>query len=359
MFADRVLVLHYGALGDCVLALQFVLGMRRENPNAHISVAARSSVVHWAQRHGWINEALTPTAAVEALRSCVLHRPISEHGRKFFRSFGVVIDFGVWRGCGKSSNKTREQLSDIRGWKINCIAASENSSLSTLGMHIVDQWREQLTLQGLHLPSPTGTYHYPDLLAPNRSELRMKLVSSLGPSGGRTAIFHPGSGGLKKVLPLEEIERLAGVVRARGMRVSWMIGPDEMERDGESYIKQLSRTAPVIAEEDICKAADLVAGADEFIGFDAGMTHVAAMAGVPTTAIFGVTDPRVWRPLGPTVRVADFSNAVKVLAQGFAEPSDGGGSSFGEGGVAGFGAGAGAGAGAVAEFVAGAGEAGG
>jgi ADP-heptose:LPS heptosyltransferase len=34
------------------------------------------------------------------------------------------------------------------------------------------------------------------------------------------------------------------------------------------------------------------------------MTHVAAALGVPTVAVFGPTDPHVWRPLGAHVRVA-------------------------------------------------------
>jgi heptosyltransferase-3 len=33
------------------------------------------------------------------------------------------------------------------------------------------------------------------------------------------------------------------------------------------------------------------------------MTHVAAALGIPTVAIYGPTDPAVWRPLGDHVRV--------------------------------------------------------
>src|SRR5207237_7479770 len=39
------------------------------------------------------------------------------------------------------------------------------------------------------------------------------------------------------------------------------------------------------------------------LGNDSCITHLAAMLGVPTLALFGPTDPLTWRPLGPFVRV--------------------------------------------------------
>jgi len=40
-----------------------------------------------------------------------------------------------------------------------------------------------------------------------------------------------------------------------------------------------------------------------YLGNDSGITHLAAMLGVPTVAIFGPSDPAVWRPVGPCVKV--------------------------------------------------------
>jgi ADP-heptose:LPS heptosyltransferase len=40
-----------------------------------------------------------------------------------------------------------------------------------------------------------------------------------------------------------------------------------------------------------------------YLGNDSGITHLAAMLGVPTVAIFGPTDPKIWRPMGPFVKV--------------------------------------------------------
>jgi len=41
-----------------------------------------------------------------------------------------------------------------------------------------------------------------------------------------------------------------------------------------------------------------------YVGNDSGITHLAAAAGAPVLALFGPTDPSVWVPRGPNVRVA-------------------------------------------------------
>ena len=40
-----------------------------------------------------------------------------------------------------------------------------------------------------------------------------------------------------------------------------------------------------------------------FIGNDSGPTHLAAAIGLPTTALFGPTDPDLWHPIGDRVQV--------------------------------------------------------
>ena len=40
-----------------------------------------------------------------------------------------------------------------------------------------------------------------------------------------------------------------------------------------------------------------------YLGNDSGITHLAAMLGIPTVALFGSSDPAVWRPVGRYVEV--------------------------------------------------------
>ena len=56
--------------------------------------------------------------------------------------------------------------------------------------------------------------------------------------------------------------------------------------------------------DDLYELACWLARARLYIGNDSGITHLAAAAGTPVLALFGPTDPAVWAPRGPNVRVA-------------------------------------------------------
>ncbi len=108
--------------------------------------------------------------------------------------------------------------------------------------------------------------------------------------GGFVAI-HPFSGSASKNWPLDRYRELA---RRLGLPVKWIL-----ERGG-------ARVEGVRAEpftDDLYELACRLAGARLYIGNDSGITHLAAAAGAPVLALFGPTDPAVWAPRGPKVRV--------------------------------------------------------
>jgi ADP-heptose:LPS heptosyltransferase len=81
-----------------------------------------------------------------------------------------------------------------------------------------------------------------------------------------------------------------------GRRVVWCAGPAE---EGLS----LPANAERLPLGSLVALAERLANAKLYVGNDSGITHLAAAAGCPTVAIFGPTDPRVWAPRGPRVRV--------------------------------------------------------
>jgi len=181
------------------------------------------------------------------------------------------------------------------------------------GRHITRQWARDLIALACDVDTERiGTV---TLTQVQRDDLRRALAERFGCHDRRSIIVHPGSGGLKKCLPVALLDEVVVTLSRTGHFTVWMIGPDELERFGPEYSARLSKSAPVIYEGDVVRAADVVAGADVFIGHDAGMTHVAALAGVKTIAVFVSTDPRVWRPLGPRVTVVNLAaGAVRSQA---------------------------------------------
>jgi ADP-heptose:LPS heptosyltransferase len=72
--------------------------------------------------------------------------------------------------------------------------------------------------------------------------------------------------------------------------VSWCAGPHEP-------------LAGAVKIPDLYELARWLAGARAYVGNDAGITHLAAAVGTPVVAIFGPTDPGLWAPRGPRVRI--------------------------------------------------------
>lgn len=110
-------------------------------------------------------------------------------------------------------------------------------------------------------------------------------------------VCHPGSGGVGKCWhPLGFARALARVERP----VVVALGPAEVERglDPSSFAG-----AQVVLEPSIDDLVALLAGADAYVGNDAGPTHLAAALGTPTVAVFGPTDPARWGPRGDRVHI--------------------------------------------------------
>lgn len=303
MSASRsgLLVLHAGALGDCVLSLHLVAALKRMWDKTKITVAARSSIVHWARRHGFIDEA----RSIEEIGTHCLYHPVGDlpdQTARFLRGFDRVVSF-----LGGRTEIVSQRLAQVLGREVLAI---DPRSTPGLTKHIVGQWIDQVRCDDSAVEMPSGDH----LEIRDRWALREHLCLRIGASTDGIVLCHPGSGGLAKCCPLEALERLVAAKRAQGWSAAWMIGPDETERFGADYARKLEVTAPVLYEESVETAADLVCGADAFIGNDAGMTHVAALAGVPTIALFGPTDPRIWRPLGQRCSVMRFPEPTEPIA---------------------------------------------
>ena len=121
-------------------------------------------------------------------------------------------------------------------------------------------------------------------------------------------IIQPGSGSPKKNWPLARFEELAVRLAEQGYRVRWCLGPAE-----EEWLRRPD-ALPALSLEEL---AGVLAGARLFVGNDSGISHLAAATGCPTVAIFGPTDPSVWKPAGPRAHVltgAPWPDVSAVLA---------------------------------------------
>lgn len=104
------------------------------------------------------------------------------------------------------------------------------------------------------------------------------------------AVIHPFSGSARKNWPLSQFRAVA---ERLPMAVFWCAGPEE-PLDGATRFA------------DLGGLMHWLGGARVFLGNDSGIAHLVAACGVPVVAVFGPTDPRVWAPRGPEVRIAQW-----------------------------------------------------
>ncbi len=110
-------------------------------------------------------------------------------------------------------------------------------------------------------------------------------------------ILHPGSGSPKKNAPLELFKEVYLHLVEKGEKPLFVLG------EAERYLSEELKDFEIYPVEGIKTFAKLLKGAKGFLGNDSGFTHLAGYLEVKTVALFGPTDPLVWRPLGPKVEV--------------------------------------------------------
>lgn len=121
----------------------------------------------------------------------------------------------------------------------------------------------------------------------------------------RHLVFALGSGSLVKNWPVHNFMRLVEIARENGFgKFTAIVGPAEIERDPDT-VKSLSGISGVCAlvNPSIHDLASVIAGASVFVGADSGVTHLASLIGAPAVALFGPTNPVVWRPVGDRVTI--------------------------------------------------------
>jgi hypothetical protein len=122
-------------------------------------------------------------------------------------------------------------------------------------------------------------------------------------------VLHPGSGDVNKNYPPEFWKEIVQTLpRPPHLRESKpemviLVGPAErgiLHHFAEGSIASLVRVQCCPGKDELL---ELLRRASLYVGHDSGITHLAAMTGTPTVALFRTSEVRRWEPLGPHVKV--------------------------------------------------------
>ncbi len=135
---------------------------------------------------------------------------------------------------------------------------------------------------------------------------RARAASVMAELGLRDGFWslHPGAGKRQNVWRADRFAAVAAKAAAAGRQVLILHGP----ADGPYLQRLLAALAPaedpnirVAPDLEVGVCAALLQRSDRFLCNDTGIMHVAGAVGTPTLALFGPTDPRLWKPPAPQV----------------------------------------------------------
>lgn len=126
------------------------------------------------------------------------------------------------------------------------------------------------------------------------------------PKVGRTVAIHPGSGSERKNWPIASYAEVIKSLWQQKYEVLLIAGPAEEHKLAyfQRHLKPPEGLYRTLVNAPLLEIAQQLRQCRGYLGNDSGITHLAAMLGVPTVAIFG-PGSRVsnWEPLGKHVTV--------------------------------------------------------
>ena len=129
-------------------------------------------------------------------------------------------------------------------------------------------------------------------------------------AGRYTVAIHPSSGGAKKCWPPTSFAEVITSLWRRGTAITLFSGPADAQRLQEvlhhlpaDSKEKIQRSLTILDNVPLLEVARHLLLCNRYLGNDSGITHLAAMLGIPTIALFGPSNPAVWHPIGRYVEV--------------------------------------------------------
>ncbi len=278
----NILIFHAGALGDFVLTWPLAVALGRLYPQSRVFY-----VTH-GQKGALAEKALrVESADVESGWHHLFSDPaaLPEPCARLLSGAHTVVSFLSTPGDA---------------WQENVRRLAPEATVLSLTTHAPPEF-------GGHLTSFILSQLQPSTAAHGALEQILRSVRARGivasRAGGESIVIHPGAGAERKRWPLDKFTELARLLGSAGRSVRMVVGEVEAERWGEAAIKELGDVAKVMSLRTYLELFDELSRAAAFVGNDSGPGHLAGIIGVPTLSLFGPTDPTLWSPLGPKVKV--------------------------------------------------------
>lgn len=302
-FMDRILICGVNWLGDGIMGIPAVSAFKASRPELSISVLVKKSMMPLWQMCDAVDDVIQLESGfsgtirtAERLNQCGFSQAYIFPNS--FRSALLPFMAGIPRRRGVSGHSRKVLLTDI--------VASDSS-----GKH---QSAEYFDI--LDIDYDNNVIKLPELMiADDAGEIRKKHLGSFEVGKKIVALLPGAAFGASKMWPEEHFVTVARkLIEKYPCRL--LVMGTEAERDICVRIsEELGNAAICLAgETTLYESAVLFRDCSFVISNDSGGMHLAAVAGIPVIAVYGLTDPVKTGPLGTGHKL--------ILAEGVAHNRD-------------------------------------
>lgn len=310
---NRALIIHSGALGDCVLTLALAEFMR---------TVLGVNVVDFIGPGDYIGfmPGRTAVSRIKNINSLHLERLFEDPAALDIEdSDPLVAAFGGYNWIvsflGESGSNFESNIAYIA-----CFTSSpelvmlsarppQDYKRHVSRYHIEELIEKKLpSIEAFGIESPHSFLDKDDfassLICPNINDVQAGLSIlakrtsiKIAPSS-KIAVISPGSGGLHKCWHIDNYIDLACRLRQMGASPVFLLGMAELERFTSQTISRLRQVTDVIDSLSIEQVVGLLSASHIYIGNDSGVSHISGAMGLATISVFGPTNPDVYKPAG-------------------------------------------------------------
>jgi ADP-heptose:LPS heptosyltransferase len=272
----KILIIRAGALGDTLMLLPAINAMRVEH---EIIIAGRSPGIEYLNQ--WVKRCID-------LERGEWHRLYIPDA--LFDTFSITPDH-VIGFLNDRDNTVYDNLSHLcKGANINIFSPFPRPGDHT---HIALYMARAIHSAGINI-NPHAAF----------SEALIKPLMSQNRGNGKRIVLHPGSGSMDKNYPTEFWLNLLNSIREEKLSgyfdINVLIGPAE-----QGIVKDFRDNVEAYISHNREDLLYLLSNTCLFVGHDSGVTHLSAMMGINTIALFRSSSIQNWRPVGPNVKIVE------------------------------------------------------
>ena len=300
----RLVVRPPNWLGDAVLALPSIAALRRQFPDASLTIAAPAAVAA-------IFRERTAAAPDDVIELSGKHRDAIATLRKGQFDLGVLFPNSFRSAWQMRAAGIRERWGYPTSWRGRLLTRASRRVRPKGPEHQADYYRA--LVRGLDVACDDALPSIAPTLASDAQTARL-FEQARVPSGAPLVGLAPGAayGQAKQWPPAKVGALIARLVRETDARCV-IVGAAHDRDAGRAIESWLRAEAPealqsprengprvidLIGRTSLAALTGVVARTAVFVSNDSGAMHLAAATGRPVVAIFGPTDERATRPLG-------------------------------------------------------------